>query len=786
MRQHDRAVTLAIAAVLVTGGTGPARAQEPAGYLTPPPEIIEILDAPPIPAAVVSPAGDTVAMLHRPSMPGLVELAQPMLGLAGYRINPRTNGPHATGGQPAQRGGHRITVTRIDDGAEQRFDAPPETSLGSLEYSPDGAWLLFLLTRYNGIEAWVLEVATGQARPITDTSVNAVWGDPCDWLDENATVVCRLKRSARGAPPERPDVPPGPNVQEHAGGPAPVRTYQDLLTDNHDETLFEYYFTSQITTIELATGRRTPVGPPGLFSRVSASPSGELLLTVEVERPYSRLVPAGRFASVVTVRNRSGEVVAPVARRPLADAVPIGGVPTGPRGFVWNPTEPHTLVWVEAQDGGDPGRDVEVRDRVLSQTAPFTGTATELASTAFRYDGLRWTEDGTALLTEQDRATRWTRTWVLTGAGEPRLLWDRSTDDRYADPGAPLTRPRPGGAVARQQDGAIFLRGTGASPEGDRPFLDRLDLDTLATTRLFHSDPEAYETVVARLDAGTLLIRRETRTERPHYQVLDLATGARRALTSVTDPAPRLVGVRKQLLTYERADGVQLSATLYLPPDARDGEPLPLVMWAYPREFLDPTLAGQVRGSDNRFTVIRGASHLLLLTQGIAILDGPTMPIIGPGETANDTYIEQLVASAEAAVEAVVSMGVTTRDRIGVGGHSYGAFMTANLLAHSDLFRMGIAMSPFFHADEIDEPILLIHGEADDNAGTFPIQSARLYMALKGHGARVRYVTLPHESHSYAARESVLHTVAEMLRWANAHLRPGDGATATDGTGTDR
>ena len=780
-----------------------------AQYQTPPQAIVDILDAPPIPQVVVSPTGDTVALLSRPAMPSMTELARPMLRLAGFRLDPRTNGPHTVAGLS------RITVTRIADGLEHAFDAPRETSLGGVEFSPDGSRLLFTLTRYNGIEAWLMDVATGRSRPLSDASINAAWGNPCDWLDENATVVCRFKASARGAPPVRPVVPAGPNIQEHGGDAAPIRTYQDLLGDAHDEALFEYYFTSQIATIDLATGSRTAIGRPGLYQQVSASPSGQYFLIVEVERPFSWLVTARSFPKDVTVLNDSGEVVAQIARLPLADAVPIGGVPTGPRDVTWNPTEPHTLVWVEAQDGGDPRRTVPYRDRVLSQTTPFTGPPSELARTEFRYRDIAWTADGTTLLTENDRLTRWTRTWVLSGDGSPRTLWDRSTEDRYANAGNPVTTPQPGGhRLIRQTGDAIYLTGAGSSPEGDRPFLDRLDLRTFDTERLFQSADDVYETVSAVLadDARTVLTRLETRTEPPNYYVRNLTTESARAMTSFEDPAPQLTGIQKELVTYDRADGVQLSGTLYLPPGYREGQRVPMVMWAYPREFVDPRLAGQVSGSDNRFTMVRGASHLLLLTQGFAIFDGPTMPIIGPGETANDTYVEQLVASAQAAVETVVALGVTNRDTIGIGGHSYGAFMTANLLAHSDLFQMGIArsgaynrsltpfgfqnerrtfweatdiyaaMSPFFHADAVNEPMLLIHGEVDNNAGTFPIQSARMYMALKGHGGTVRYVTLPHESHGYAARESVLHTVAEMLKWANTHVKRSAGTTDTRAT----
>ena len=806
-RTQFRAAVVTVAIVLTAAllVAPPVVAQDTTGYLTPPAAIVDILNAPSAPQVVVSPTGDTVALLSRPAMPGIDELARPMLRLGGFRLNPRTNGPQRAPGIT------RITLQQIGDGAEHAFDAPRETSLGRVEFSPDGSRLIFTLTRYNGIEIWMMEVATGAARPLSDTSINAAWGDPCDWLDQNATVVCTFKASARGAPPADPDVPAEPNIQQHAGGAAPIRTYQDLLQDAHDEALFEYYFTSQVAKIDIATGRRTPVGRPGLYQQVSSSPSGQYFLMVEVERPFSWLVTARSFPKDVTIRNGSGELVGQIARLPLADAVPIGGVPTGPRNYVWNPTEPHTLVWAEAQDGGDPRRTVPHRDRVLSLGAPFSGEPTELARTEFRYGGITWTEDGTALLSENDRRTRWTRTWVIGGGGEPRRLWDRSTEDRYANAGSPLTEPTPGGRVIRQTGSAIYLTGAGASPEGDRPFLDRLDLRTFETERLFRSADDAYEVVDAVLtdDGRSLLTRRETRVEPPNYYVRDTASGERRAITSFEDPAPQLTGIEKELVTYERADGVQLSGTLYLPPGYREGQHVPMVMWAYPREFVDPRLAGQVSGSVNRFTAIRGASHLLLLTQGFAIFDGPSMPIIGGGETANDTYVEQLVASAQAAVDKVVEMGVTDRDTIGVGGHSYGAFMTANLLAHSDLFQMGIArsgaynrsltpfgfqnerrtfweatdiyaaMSPFFHADKINEPILLTHGEVDNNSGTFPIQSARMYMALKGHGGTVRYVTLPHESHGYAARESVLHTVAEMLNWANTYVKKTGGATDT-------
>ncbi|MCE2559317.1 MAG: S9 family peptidase [Acidobacteria bacterium] len=804
--------------LLALAGSAAAQSTSTAasGYLTPPQEIVDILDAPPTPGVLVGPARDVIALIEQRSMPPIGRLARPLERLAGYRIDPRNSGPWRTPEIAA------LTIRKLDapgtavDGV--RIDAPRGTTLGWPAFSPDGSHLSYAILRDTGIELWVVDTASGQPRALTSASLNATWGNPCLWLFDSSEVLCRFRRSARGTPPSPPRQPDGPNIQEHAGGrAAPVRTYQDLLSNPHDEALFEFHFTSQIEIVEVATGSRTAIGEPDLYARIAAAPDSRHVLVERLLRPFSWLVPANRFGRSVEVWTRDGGT-ATLATLPVADAVPIGGVATGPRGHRWNPTAPATLVWSEAQDGGDPKAEVPHRDYVYSLDAPFEGEPGELTRTEYRFRGISWTEDGTALVNEYDRPTRWTRTALLDVNGdEPRPLFDRSAEDRYDDPGFPLRRPGTGtaGATLLQDGNSIYLSGAGASPDGDRPFVDRLDLRTLEAERLFRTEPETYETVITVLsdDGRRLLTRRESKTEPPNYFVRDTASGTREALTDFTDPAPILRQIEKRLITYQRADGVGLSATLYLPPGYREGDRPPMLLWAYPREFTNVDAASQVSGSPHRFTTLRGASHMLLLTQGYAILDGPTMPIVGEGETANDTYVEQLVSSAAAAIDKVVELGVADRSRIAVGGHSYGAFMTANLLAHSDLFAAGIArsgaynrsltpfgfqnerrtfweaqhiyaaMSPFFHAEKVNEPILLTHGEIDNNSGTFPMQSERFYQALKGHGATVRYVTLPHESHGYAARESVLHVVAEMLNWCDAYLPAGEQPASGAGAG---
>jgi dipeptidyl aminopeptidase/acylaminoacyl peptidase len=789
--------TLLATAVAILASVPGTRAHHTAvpAYLKPPQAIVDILDAPPPTTVLLGPTRDVVLVVESTSMPSIADLARPMLRLAGMRVDPATIGPHP---RPRAAG---LRLRRLDDGSERRIEVPKGASLMPLGFSPDGTRLAFAAFEDAAIRLWFVDVASGGARQVPDLRLNAAFpGPPCEWLHDSKGLLCTAVPAGRGPAPEAPAVPAGPNIQETSGKAAPAETYQDLLKTAHDEALFEHYFTSQPVLVDASTRAVRPVGTPAIYSELSASPSGDFLLAERLGRPFSRQVPAESFPKRVEVWSRGGDLVRTMAELPLAENVPLNGVLTGPRQYRWHGTAPATLVWAEALDGGDPKADVPYRDRVVGLPAPFSGAPAELVKTQYRFRSALWTDQGLALVTEYERAKRWTRTWLLDG-DEPRVMVDRSAENRYKDPGTPVMRP--GARTVLQAGNAIYLEGDGASPQGDRPFLDRLDLSTLTATRLFQSGETSYESVAGLVDddGSRVLTRYESKAEPPHYCVRDLRSGTRQAVTAGKGTAPQLSGVQTQLITYARKDGVKLSATLHLPPGYRKGDRLPMLMWAYPREFTDPDAAGQVAGSPNRFLTIRGASHLLLLAQGYAVLDNPTMPIVGPGETANDTYVDQLVASARAAVDTVVEMGVVDRDRIAIGGHSYGAFMTANLLAHSDLFRAGIArsgaynrtltpfgfqneqrtfwevpdiyarMSPFWFANKINEPILLIHGEADNNSGTFPIQSERLYAALKGHGATVRYVTLPHEAHGYAARESVLHTVAEMLNWCDKYVK---------------
>ncbi len=769
-------------------------------YRKPPKEVLDVLHAPALPAAVMSPTYQHMLLLDTIRYPSVAEHAEPMLRLAGLRINPKSSSLRAGG-----RGNERyssIAVKVIGNGTLGRLQAAADARFTRPEWSPDGRYFAVTNTTPTSVELWIGEAAAPRLRKITGLRVNGTYGDPLVWMPDSRTLLVQLVPGTRGQPPVAPDVPTGPNVQESEGRGAPVWTYQDLLKNPLDEALFEHYATSQLALVDAVSGKSTPLGQPAIFALASPSPDGKYFLVSRVHKPYSYLHMHFSFPRDVEVWDHTARVAHKLASLPLADAVPVDGVPTGPRTYHWRPTAASTLVWVEALDSGDPKKKVPFRDRLLMLDAPFSSSPRELIKVEQRYNGMLWLEkDGRALLRDYERTKRWQRTFLLNAEapGEaPRLVWSRDSRDRYRNPGTPIARMLPNGHRAVLQNGsAIFLEGPGSSPEGDRPFLDRLDLQTLRTDRLFRSGGKEYEEVLslAAADGSRFITRHESPTAPPNYFLRSSNGAAPVQLTSFADPAPQLRRIQRRLVTYKRNDGVQLSFQLYLPPDYKEGTRLPTVVWAYPLEYADADTAGQIGGSTQRFTVVSGTSHLFFLLQGYAVLDNATMPVVGDFETVNNTYIEQVVSSAKAAIDKAVELGVTDPKRVGVGGHSYGAFMTANLLAHCDLFRAGIArsgaynrtltpfgfqserrflwqapetylrMSPFMHADKINEPILLIHGEADNNAGTHPIQSDRMYQAIRGNGGTVRYVTLPFESHGYTARESVEHTLWEMLSW---------------------
>ncbi len=735
-----------------------------------------------------------------------------MLRIAGMRINPKSNGLHNTVFNSS------LTLRKIPEGTEIKVELPPNGKFSGAHWSADGMHFAFTNSTQNGIELWVGDT-TGKTHKVEGVRLNGVLAvggggrggggvsNDVQWMPDNKTLLVEMVKPNRGAAPVESSVPQGPHVQESLGGAAPAVTHEDMLQTPHDEDLFVYYATSQLATVDSVTGKVTPVGKSGIISSVRVSPSGKELLVTTLHKPFSYLEGANAFPKEIEVWDLAGRMLHKVASVPIADKVPINGVMTGPRNVQWRPSEPSTLIWVEALDKGDLKNQVPFRDRIVALKSPFTGEPREVYKTEQRFSGMQFTaKGGMALVEDSERKTRRIRTFQIDldkPEQDAKLIWSRNSQDRYHDPGTPMSRVLPNGSVAILQDGDnLFLTGLGSSPTGDHPFLDRFNLATKQSERLFQSDNDHYETPVALLDehGGRFLTRRESPTEPPNY-FLRRPGGSAVAVTRYPDPQPSIRGIHKELVKYKREDGVDLSFTLYLPPDYKPGTRLPTLVWAYPYEYNDADTAGQVSGSTQRFTEMTGYSQLFFVLDGYAVLDNAAMPVVGDPDVVNDHYLDQIIVDAKAAIDKAVEMGVTDRARVGVGGHSYGAFMTENLLAHCDLFKAGIAesgaanrtltpfgfqserrtiwqapdvylkMSPFMYADKIKAPLLLIHGEADDNDGTWPIQSQRMYEAVRGNGGTVRLVFLPFEAHGYRGKETIEHVLWEKFQWFDKYVK---------------
>ncbi|HEY4026503.1 MAG TPA: prolyl oligopeptidase family serine peptidase [Candidatus Dormibacteraeota bacterium] len=766
--------------------------------------------------AAPSPDGSRLLLIEPEPNPPVMLLGRPHLALGGVRVDPATGGLRCTSRIASFR------VLPVDGRPEVPLRLPDDRSFGVPVWSPGGRWLA--LARHfggglgTGKELWTVDAASGEARAVpglgvTDTLSGPSWtpdtvalpGQPLPmlrWAPDGRLLAAAVPS---GRPPlARAAMPEGPYVEDTNGKRSQAQTFQGLLASAEDDRLFQLAATSQLVRVDPASGAVERIGEPGLLYRFEPSPDGRWLLVERLQPPFSHRVPWSDFACRSEVWDAaSGRPVALVADRPVADEVPRHGVPTGARGVRWLANRDATLTWIEALDGGDPTVEAPHRERLLRWDAPFREAPEEALRMRHRIVDRRWlAAPERLLLTELDIDRRWRTTWFvdLADPDARRVLFDLSVNDAYGDPGAPLMALRPSGHTVVRQDGdAIYLTGAGASREGARPFLDRYDLATGQTQRLFQSAADAYERFVCFAGGARdrIVIERESPTEPANLHVVS-GSGDRRPLTPRPDPHPEL-GATTRLIRYRRDDGVPLSGLLALPPGwCPGGPPLPLLLWAYPLDYSDPATAGQVRGSERTFTRVEGASPLWLLFRGWAVVYA-SMPVIGDPETMNDTFVDQVVASARAAVDELAESGVVDRRRVVVGGHSYGGLMTATLLAHSDLFAAGIArsgaynrtltpfgfqterrsyweapdvyhrVSPFSHADRIRAPLLLIHGAADNNPGTFPIQSERLFQAIQGHGGTARLVVLPFEDHSYLSRESVLHVIAEMLDWTERH-----------------
>ena len=806
--------------ILLTAGV----AQATSGYDKPPKEILDVMQAPPSPFPRMSPTSDRILLVSMQDYPSIERVAEPFLRLAGVRVEPGNHSKHDTaGGYGIPACAQTVSLVKVADGSEKKVDISRLACADAPQWSADGKRFFLRNRTATAVELWLGDAQTAKISKVPHVKLNQMFGNDVQWMPDQKHLLVKLVPKNLGPAPKVVQALTGPSIQESNGQKGQSSTYEkrDTLNNKNDEKLFDYYGTSQLAIVDI-NGKVTEFEKPALYERLHIAPDGIHLLTMKVVRPYSYIVTYSRFPQKVEVldisnlRKVSHHLIADL---PLADRVPIHGEPLGPRDFSWRPHDPATLIWAEALDAGDWNVKVPNRDKIMMASAPFKNEPKEIFRTEQRYSGFAWLEKhDTTLLYEYDENKHWVKTFIVNvdKPEQPRkLLWDLPSDEEYADPGQPVYKVvKNGSLVVRQNQNAIFMSGKGSSMEGDRPFLDKLDLVTLKSDRLFRSDKSEYEQFFGFPDENnenTFLTWHQTQVDVPNVFKHTLGkevkapqgeatyTSTRIAVTHLQDPTPQIRDIKKRLVKYKRADGMDLSFTLYTPPGYKEGTRVPTILYAYPLDYADASKAGQITGSQNTFTRLR--DYRLLLMAGYAIIDRAAFPIVGDPKRAYDNYMDQLVADAKAAVDEAVKLGVADPARIGVTGHSHGALMTVNLLAHSDLFKAGVAtsgsynktltpfgfqnerrtvweapevyqkVSPFFFADKMKTPLLIMHGADDANPGTTPMQANFLYEAIRANGGTVRLVMLPHEPHWYSARESNEQEIYEMLRWFDKYVK---------------
>jgi len=783
-------------------------AQENITYQKPSAEILALADYERAPSVSMDTKKEYMLLSYRNTYKTLDDLNQEEMRLGGLRINPITN--------------ISSTITYINNLKIRKISAkdeiqvaglPPNARLTNISWSPDEKKIAFTNTTNSGVELWYIDVAMATAKKITSDNLNANLGSPYNWMKDNQTLLVKvLPKNRQALINEKKDLPKGPTVSVSDGSKSQNRTYQDLLKNKNDEANFDALVTSELYKISLS-GTVELFKSAAIYAGESFSPDGNYLMLTTIQKPYSYIVPMSRFPQKSIVYDLTGKEIKVVNDVPLTEIMPKGfsSVRKGKRSMSWRADKPATLVYVEALDEGDQSKKVDYRDEIFQWNAPFNSTATSMMKTQQRFGGVQWGNDTFAIAYDSWYDTRNTKTYLLNPSSPnetPKIISDRNSQDIYSDPGNFETKKNEFGAyVIATENGNAYLIGDGNTKDGQFPFIDEFNLKTLKTKRLYTSNSKDKKEDLLSIEdykKGNVLVMIQSKNDYPNYYFRNIKSGKLTPITSFKNPFESIKNVYKEVIKYKRKDGVDLSGTLYLPAgyDRTKKEKLPLLIWAYPAEFKDKNSAGQNDKNPNEFTFPTYGSFVYWVTKGYAVLDDASFPIIGEGTTEpNDTFISQLVDDAEAAINAVDNLGYINRKKVAVGGHSYGAFMTANLLSHSNLFACGIArsgaynrtltpfgfqseqrnywdvpsvyngMSPFMNADKMKTPLLLVHGDADNNPGTFTLQSERYFQALKGLGAPARLVLLPKESHGYAAKENILHLLWEQDQFLEKHLK---------------
>ena len=785
------------------------KSQENYIYQRPPNEILELVDVSLPPRVLIDENKKFMVHLYRDSYKSIIDLSNPEIKLAGLRLNPNSNSRSRTNYY------NNVMISKmdqIDKSAKQIKGLPKNPKLANIKWSPDQTKIAMTNTKEEGVELWFIDLEKLTAKKLTGPKLNASLGDVITWYQDSKNILTKFKlKNSPDIIDDKDVVPTGPIISSNDGKKAQNRTYQDLLKNEVDEKNFETLARSVLSKVSLK-GKTKLLAKKNLYHEIDFSPDGKFILISIIQKPFSYLVPYYRFPMKYAIYSSKGKELTVLHEVPLIEDLPKGfmAVRTGPRNFSWRLDRPSDLIFVEALDGGNPEKDIKYRDEIFEIGYPFKQNKVSLLKTINRFYRIDWCNDTLALGYDYWWNTRNTKTYVFSQSNtnkEPKIIIDRNYQDRYNDPGSFVKRRNSyGKSILALNKQNLYLMGDGFRDDGQFPFIDQLNLESLKKVRLYESSfkDKKEDLLDFEVDNNMILTRIESASEYPNYFFRDLKTDSLTKITDFENPFLSIMDVSKEVIEYKRSDGIDLSATLYLPKgyDVNKKQKLPMIMWAYPREFKDNKSASQITQNKNEFTFPYWGSPIYWLTRGYVVLDDVSFPIIGEGDNQpNDNFRKQLVDNASSAINRVYELGYIDKEKVAIGGHSYGAFMVANLLSHSKLFAAGIArsgaynrtltpfgfqseernyweapdtyynMSPFMHAEKVKTPLLLIHGVEDNNSGTYPLQSERYFNALKGLGATTRLVMLPKESHSYRAKESIMHMLWEQDRWLERYVK---------------
>ena len=802
-------MNLKITFVLFLGISLNTFAQENLTYQKPPKSILDLVDYERAPSVSMDTKKEYMLLSYRSTYKTLDDLNQDEMRLGGLRINPTTNISSSVTYI------NNLKLRKIKDKNEIQVSGLPENpKITNLSWSPNEKKIAFSNTTNNGVALWVVDVASAKATMLTEDNVNANLGNPFSWYKDNESILVKMLPKNRAALlDEKKNLPTGPIISNANGAVSSNRTYQDLLKNKRDELNFENIVTSELYKVNV-NGTKSLFKGADMYAGENFSPDGNYIMISTIQKPFSYIVPLSRFPSKTVVYDTTGKEIKVVNEVPLNEIMPKGfmATRTGKINMGWRNDQAATLYFVEALDEGNPENKVEYRDEVLVWKAPFNENPSSLLKTKQRFAGIMWGNETTAIAMDQWYDTRNSKTYLFNPSNaneEPKIISDRNSQDIYADPGNFETVKNTfGRPVLAIENNNLYLIGDGFTKKGQFPFIAEFNLKTLQTKRIYtsaYTNKKEDLLSIEDFKKGEVLVQIQSKNEFPNYYFRNIKKKDQLTpITNFKNPFESIKNVSKEVIEYKRKDGVALSGTLYLPAgyDKVKKEKLPLLIWAYPAEFKDKNSAGQNNQNPNEFTLPYYGSFVYWVTKGYVVLDDASFPIIGEGTTEpNDNFISQLIDNAEAAINAVDALGYINKKKVAIGGHSYGAFMTANLLTHSNLFACGIArsgaynrtltpfgfqseqrnyweatdvyntMSPFMNADKMKTPLLLIHGEADNNPGTFTLQTERYFQALKGLGAPARMVILPKEAHSYVAKENILHLLWEQDQFLEKYLK---------------